>query len=316
MRAESHPSPPMVAPLSPPAPPLVPLTDMSAGDSYWGEEGGLYGDGQNHPPSAHLQAALRAAAMVRPLDADGRPASDGAIGLAAVGFSNTAREFREFLRLAQPARTCARSIRGVNVAQERMGTAEWAAGAATGTGPWTSVADRIAAGGLTPSQVQVAWIKMAHGHPASVGPFPAHVERMTRDLRTTAVELKRRFVNLRLAYFSSRVYAGYTVQPLSPEPYAYESAFGVRRVIREQITGRSTLNADPNAGPVRAPVLLWGPYLWADGRRGRRGDTLVWEPGDFRDDGIHPNGTGSRKVAALLLAFLSTDATARPWFVP
>jgi hypothetical protein len=289
---------------------------MSTGDSYWGEEGGLYGDGWNHPPSGHLHAALRAATLVRPLDGAGRPAWDGTIGLLAVGFSNTAREFREFLRLAQPAETCARSVRGVNAAQERMDTDAWAAGVAAGTGPWTSVADRVSDAGVAPSQVQVAWIKMAPRLPANVGPFPAHVERMTRDLRTTVVELKRRFVNLRLAYLSSRVYAGYTVQPLSPEPYAYESAFGVRRLIREQIAGQPDLNADPAVGPVRAPVLLWGPYLWADGRRGRRGDTLSWEPGDFRDDGTHPNGVGSRKVAAHLLAFLSTDATARPWFVP
>jgi hypothetical protein len=38
----------------------------------------------------------------------------------------------------------------------------------------------------------------------------------------------------------------------------------VRWLIRDQIDGRPDLNPDPGKGPVKAPVLLWGPYLWAD----------------------------------------------------
>ena len=36
---------------------------------------------------------------------------------------------------------------------------------------------------------------------------------------------KERYPNLRVAYLSSRIYAGYATTPLNPEPYAYESAF-------------------------------------------------------------------------------------------
>ena len=56
---------------------------------------------------------------------------------------------------------------------------------------------------------------------------------------------------------------------LNPEPYAYESAYAMRWLIQEQMAGRPELNADPSRGAVSVPVLLWGPYLWADGEKGR-----------------------------------------------
>ena len=52
---------------------ITPLTEQGAG-KYKGEDGGLYGGGRNEPPPAHLEAALREAAKIQPLDAEGRPA--------------------------------------------------------------------------------------------------------------------------------------------------------------------------------------------------------------------------------------------------
>jgi hypothetical protein len=77
---------------------LVPLTDMTA--RYKGEDGGLYGGGRNAPPEAHLAAYLKECQRIEPLDADGRPATDGKIGLVTIGFSNTHLESAEFKRTA------------------------------------------------------------------------------------------------------------------------------------------------------------------------------------------------------------------------
>jgi hypothetical protein len=82
----------------------------------------------------------------------------------------------------------------------------------------------------------------------------------------------------------------------------------VRALIQEQMNGK------PALGLERVPLLLWGPYLWADGPRGRKVDGLIWERADFVADGVHPSESGRRKVAELLLEFLTTDPLARPWF--
>jgi lysophospholipase L1-like esterase len=61
--------------------------------------------------------------------------------------------------------------------------------------------------------------------------------------------------------------------------------------------------------------LLWGPYLWADGVKGRKSDDLIWTRQDLAEDGTHPSSSGQRKVAEQLLTFLKSDPSARPWFV-
>jgi lysophospholipase L1-like esterase len=66
---------------------------------------------------------------------------------------------------------------------------------------------------------------------------------------------------------------------------------------------------------TRSPLLLWGPYLWAEGTKGRKIDSLVWERADFGADGVHPSDSGRQKVADLLLRFLTSDPQARTWFV-
>ncbi len=126
--------------------------------------------------------------------------------------------------------------------------------------------------------------------------------------------MKEKFPNVQLAYLSSRIYGGYAVTALNPEPYAYESGFSVRWLIQEQIGGAPELNYEPAKGAVKAPLLLWGPYLWADGASPRKSDGLRWVREDFEADGTHPSVSGRAKVAELLLRFFKTDMTARVWF--
>lgn len=174
--------------------------------------------------------------------------------------------------------------------------------------------DRLQQADVSNEQVQVAWVKQARIAPGSIGEFPRHAEEMKGHMVTILNELKQRFPNLRIAYLSSRIYAGYAKSTLNPEPYAYESAFVVRRLVQDQIKGEPSLNYDPAKGAVKLPLLLWGPYLWADGENGRKIDDLVWKPEDLGPDGTHPSDNGRRKVAQLLLDFVKTDSTAKSWF--
>jgi hypothetical protein len=111
------------------------------------------------------------------------------------------------------------------------------------------------------------------------------------------------------------LFRSYATTPLNPEPYAYESAFAVRWLIQDQIKGDPKLNFDPEKGEVKSPLLLWGPYLWVDGGKGRKAGDLVWKPEDLGPDGTHPSPSGQRKVAELLLGFLRGDPTAKLWFI-
>src|SRR6185436_19855895 len=97
--------------------------------------------------------------------------------------------------------------------------------------------------------------------------------------------------------------------------YAFEGAFAVRDIIARKINGDAELNYDPRKGAVTSPLLLWGPYLWADGLTPRKSDGLIWKRDDLREDGTHPSQSGREKVANMLLAFFKTDRTATPWFV-
>ena len=86
-------------------------------------------------------------------------------------------------------------------------------------------------------------------------------------------------------------------------------------MIQSQIHGDAALNFDPALGEVKAPLVLWGPYFWADGTTPRRSDNLVWERKDFGGDGTHPSESGRQKVALLLLNFFKNDSLASSWFV-
>jgi hypothetical protein len=167
----------------------------------------------------------------------------------------------------------------------------------------------------TTAQVQVVWIKQALAGPARYGVFPGHAEALENALLRIIRNAHRQFPNLRIAFLSSRTYGGYATTPLSPEPYAYESAFAVRGVIQRQMGGDPELNCDPQRGAVRAPVLLWGPYLWANGDVPRQADGLAWRRADFHDDGTHPSRQGRRKVAELLLQFFTNDQFGKEVFL-
>lgn len=298
---------------------LVPLTDMTAEDDYKGEDGGLYGGGRNAPPKPHLDAALRAARQVRPLDSQGNRSEEGKIVLISNGMSNTTQEFQQFLQLAARDPDKSPSVVIVDGAQGGMEASDWARPGKrerpNRPDPWVRLDRRLKEAGVTAQQVQVVWIKQARRNPASLGEFPKHAEELKGHLKTILHKLKERFPNLRLAYLSSRIYAGYATTPLNPEPYAYESAFAMRGLIQDQIEGEPSLNFDPEKGTVMVPLLLWGPYLWADGVQGRKSDDLVWKRDDLAADGTHPSQSGRRKVAGQLLQFFKSHPTAKVWFV-
>ena len=304
---------------------LTPLCEMGKDEDYKGQDGGLYGEGRNAPPPAHAAAAEQELRRIRPLDVEGKPASawagkpsaDGKIVLLSIGMSNTRMEFSAFLNIAREDPNKSPQVVVVNAAIGGMDVVAWAESRATQWGTaWEGAERRLKEAGVTPKQVQVVWLKQAKIGPAGSGEFPAHARKLADGMATILNMAKERYPNLRIAYLSSRIYAGYAASALNPEPYAYESAFSVRWLIQEQIKGDPRLNYDPAKGAVRCPLLLWGPYLWADGTTPRKSDGLVWLREDLAADGTHPSDTsGTVKAARLLLSFFRTDPLARRWYL-
>jgi hypothetical protein len=307
----------MPANLAPAPPPrdstgMVPLVDLSSG-SYKGESGGLYGDGQNEPPAAHRQAALKLAEAIKPLNRLGFADPQGKVVLLSIGMSNTTQEFSAFKPLADADSEKSPALVIVDGAQGGQAAIQWDS---TEAPAWARAEERLLTAGVTPEQVQVVWIKQALVGQGQYGEFPAHARRFADELIKVLNVATERYPNLRLAYLSSRIYAGYATTPLNPEPFAYEGAFSVRWVIQSQIKrDNPQLNYDPQRGEVQAPLVLWGPYLWADGVQPRKTDGLVYTRENLIKDGTHPSESGRHKVAEQLLKFMKTDETARRWFV-
>ena len=288
---------------------MIPVNDLGPG-FYKGVQGGLYPGGSNVRPAAHEAAGVAIANAIGALDTLGQPdAVNGRVVFVSIGFSNATQEFSAFVPKsdADPVR------------QSNVRTIDCAVGGQTAqilaqptSAYWDSVATRLRGHGSAPKQVQVVWLKDANANPT--GTFEVTTDTLAAQFFRIVQILEQKLPNVKQVFFTSRIYAGYASTTLNPEPYAYENAFAIKRVIAQQLAGDPALNYDAANGPVVAPWLSWGPYLWADGLN-PRSDGLTWACSEFNSsDGTHPSATGRAKVADSLLAFVRRDAATAPWY--
>jgi len=313
---------------------FVPLNDLGGGIYQRGtgpgheQPGGLYPGGSNQRPAAHEAAGVGMAGKIQPLNSAGQADPNGKIVLVSIGMSNTSQEFDAEGPMSFKPRMDADPSKNprlllVNGAQGGQAALQWA----NSNTPWNVLKSSLAAAGAAPAQVQAAWIKLAMLVPGNLIPpgetsadenFPFHATVLANNIRTVTERLKSEFPNLKIAYLSSRIRA-YDLYPLpghktiNPEPFAYESGFGVRFLLEKQINGMAS-NFNPANGPVVAPWLSWGPYLWADGMV-PRSDGLIYQCSDLDGDFVHPDPGAAAKVADQLIAHFKNDPTAAPWFL-
>lgn len=286
-------------------PTCVPLSDLGTG-TYLGFQGGLYSGGQNEVPAAYRPVVRRLLGGVVPRDASGAPDPDGLVGMISIGMSNASQEFAAFIRRAD--RDEQRDARIVIV--DGADNAQTADRIVDPNVPfWSNLDGHIARAGLTGDQVQFLWLKQAQAVIPDTS-FPAHAQSLQSDLASIVRHLKTRFPNLSAVFLSSRIYGGYSAGPLSSEPLTYETGFAVKWLIEQQQSGDPALNPDPLLGPVEAPLLLWGPYIWANGST-PRSDGLVWDPADLSSDGLHPSPSGEAKVVDMIEDHFKSDEFAR-----
>jgi len=279
--------------------------------------GGLYPNGANTRPALHEAAGLQIAAeLVQPLDTNGAPASNGTIVLLSSGMSNTTQEWASKGTdnfHAQATRDPSRNPR-LAIVDGAIGGQDAPQWTNINSPNWVTVLGRIRTNHLSTNQVQVLWLKQAIAQ--ETGPLTNHAVALQGYLQQIVLNAKLLFPNLRICYLSSRTRAYVYGSGLNPEPYAYETAFAVKWLIEKHFNGAPELNYDPAKGPVLAPWLSWGPYLWTDGSRGRSDGFTSVCPDDLESDFTHPSATGGvPKVATELLNLFKTDPVAVPWFL-
>lgn len=293
--------------------PLIPINDLGT-TSYLGvEQGGLYANGSNVRPSAHDASGLTLAQGIQPLDSNGNPSPTGKYAFISIGESVAQQPFIEFMSLANADPSRDSSLVLVNGAS---GGATASDMAAPKNNFWNVIMNNyLPNAGVTAKQVVVAWVNDVNGGPS--GTFPADMTTLQANMESIAQNLHTKFPNLKLAYFSSINYTGYSngLKNLSNEPWSYEAGFAVKNAIQDQINGNANLNFDPTKGTVKAPWIDWGPYYWSNGMTSRS-DGLVWTCQDLQADGTHPSTIAGRlKVSTQLLNFLKSDDTASIWFL-
>ncbi len=281
--------------------PLVALTDLGTG-TYLGYEGGLYPNGQNTPPASQLSQALTYAQNIAN--------TPGPYAMISLGVSITRTIWDEYGPMEQADPALNPNLVLVNAAIDGTDSPDWTA---SNSGTWLSVTNfYLPYQGLTANSVVAAWVMMPHSDPN--GTYPTDMQDQENDLISILQDMHTYFPNLQLVYLSSLHYGGYGPTGSYPEPDAYEFGLAVQNVIADQINGNPALNNNPANGPVMAPLLLWGPYTWANGLLGRE-DGLTWDCQDYTSDGLHPSATGRNKEAGLLTTFFKTDPTAAPWYL-
>jgi hypothetical protein len=312
---------------------LTPLTDLGRGANYHGFPGGQYRDASNQRPAEHEQAGLKIAASVRPLDKQGQPSADGKIVVLGIGFSNTLQCMNGLLEVAAGDRQIDPHVVLVNGAQGGRSAfmIQNPRDGSIGQEYWDQwVPGRLASADVTAAQVQAIWLKETdaslnpgmlkkmgveqYENPLAQG-FPKGAQTLQAELKRIVLAMPGMFPNLKLVYLSSRSYGGWTIRGGNSEPWSYETGFAVKWLIEEQIAGTADMNFDATRGPLRAPWLSWGPYLWANGNL-KRGDGFSFDYDDYREnDRMHHSPQGMTKMGHVLLNFFKTDATTRSWFV-
>jgi hypothetical protein len=307
----------------------IPLTDLLA-RTYYGNAGGIYPAGINQPPPDHDSAARARRNLIKPLDVNGDESPYGKYVLLSIGASNTTQEWCSqssgppcgpwtFMGKAavDPAVNHYTMVI-VNGAADDQDAPQW-------TSPSSPNYDHIKVGrlaplGLSENQVQAIWLNLEDPKPlVSLPADTADARILLTNLGLVMRALRAHYPYLRIVFVSSRIYGGYGTTELNPEPYAYETGFSVKWLVESQINEMRGQAANPRAGTLnyttkQAPLILWGPYLWADGPT-PRSDGLAWLRQDFEDDGTHPSQSGEAKVADKLLDFFKNSPYTRCWFV-
>jgi hypothetical protein len=191
----------------------IPLNELTV--PYQNAQGGLYPNGANNRPAAHLQAGLQIATdQVRPLNASGQvDNTNGKIVMVSIGMSNTTQEWavgdgvthdstKAFRYRATNDPALNPQIVIIDCAQGSRDVVNWSS---LNDPTWATAIQRVrntVVNGqhIMTNQVQIAWVKLALRDAPTYGPFPTHVQAFQNYLEMTIRNLKTAFPNVKMAF--------------------------------------------------------------------------------------------------------------------
>lgn len=293
----------------------IPLNDLGAG-TYLGQTGGLYPSGSNTPPEPYKAKLMAACTAVKPLSASGSlDEATGKIGFVSIGASTCKMFMGRLIELANDYPELNPKLKLVNCAKGGMDIIDISDPTAPAyTSYWNTVAESLAAAGLSHNQVQVVYFETDNLHDTT-DDFGVRTNLVFDNLVTAMHLLKSKFPKLRLCYFNGRTSTQYISDPdllaRHGEPRAYYFGWAVRNLLAAQMAGVPYLNAF--GASANAPFLAWSFYDWTDGATPRTTDGFEWLATDTTD-GLHPSNAGKTKVANKMLAYFSGNPAAATWF--
>lgn len=256
---------------------------------------GLYGNGSNEPPAAHLQRGLDASRLMTKLLPTGTPGTGktAKFVVMAAGMSNWKQEVNAMIALYRQLYGMGQRMAFLNTCQ---GGQDAVAMVQNSAAYWAKAEAMMAKRNIFWPQVQVLLLKNSIARQYAP---PAALEGYLGQIIDTVIS---KAPNLRQVFISSAGYSGYCSSGVRLEPAAYEEGLAVRSLI---------LNRMGKPGPW----IGWGPYCWADGVT-PRSDGLTWLcPADFGNDGVHLSTAGYAKWAKIMMKFFQTDPVASGWFL-
>ncbi|MCB9020507.1 MAG: hypothetical protein H6548_00150 [Chitinophagales bacterium] len=287
---------------------LPPLDELGEG-KFMGYTGGLYPEGRNIMPAGFFIEAVNISRSIQPLNKQGSPDPNGQIGVVAIGASTVAmfgdalgKMIYDVPGIRPEIVYVNGGIGGQDLNKIHDPMARY----------WLEVDKRVQLAGLTNEQVQVAWMQEDDLR-NTTAKFPDRADMLADAFTYAAQQLKIRYPNLQLLYFTGRHTTEYMpadAKVKHMEPRAYLNGWGTKFVIERQINGDPELSFK---GPdAKAPLLLWGPYFWTQGEK-PRADGYTFTKDLVNADGVHPNASGEVKVARDILDFWQQDPVSVQW---
>ena len=212
----------------------VPLPELGS-DTYLNQQGGLYPGGSNTPPVSYFNSQIQPA--YNTLN------NDNHIVMLCLGMSNLTHACDALIDVVNSSTNVNPALKIVNAGQPGRAQQAWDGGSSGQV--WENANKVLSQQGETPAAVDVVVYFNAWGYPNEPD-FVTYAQTMQNSLEITMSTIASVYPNTKLAYVTSREYAGYVVTDLNPDPWAYWDGFAFKWLVADRING------------VRSgPPLLW-----------------------------------------------------------